>query len=94
MAVTETLLAGAMLLVLRAQTGSALGSRAAGAALGAALLAPVLAGISDSAGGLGVAASYLAVVGVLYALAGVIRPRERRVLGRALRERRVATEVT
>jgi PST family polysaccharide transporter len=93
MAITETALAGAMLLVLRG-TGVVLGGRAAGAALIAAVVAPLLKGVADPTEGLALAAGYLVVVAVLYSLAGVIHPRERRVIGRALRERRVATEVT
>jgi O-antigen/teichoic acid export membrane protein len=94
MALAETVLAGAMLIVLRSQARAALGARAGGAALAAALLMVGLRGVADPTGGLLVAAAYLVVVAALYALAGVVRPRERRVIGRALRGGRVAAEVS
>ena len=92
MAITETALAGAILLVLRRNAQVVPGARAMGTAFGAAALLPLARLVDDPTGGLVVGAGYLVAVAALYALTGVVHPRVRRVIGRALREREVVTQ--
>jgi O-antigen/teichoic acid export membrane protein len=94
MALAETSLAGGILLVLRRAAGVAPSGRALAAAAGAALLIPAARLLDDPTGGFVVAGGYLLVVAAWYALTDVVHPHERRVIGKALRERRVATEAS
>jgi hypothetical protein len=94
MALAETLLAAGVLLALRREAGVAPSVRAIAAAGGAAVLIPAARLIADPTGGFVAAGAYLLVVAAWYALTDVVHPHERRVIGMALRERRVATEAS
>jgi O-antigen/teichoic acid export membrane protein len=84
MAAAETTLAVLMLFALKLLAHAAPGRRALVAAAGAGALLALAGRLADQGGSIEIAALYLLAVLALYTAAGVVRPRERRVLRRAL----------
>ena len=93
MAATEFTLAAGVVFALRRYAHAAPQARILSTALFVVGLAIVGGLVQDPTGGVATAAAYLAMVVTYYRMAGVIDDRERRVLGRAFLERRVAAEV-
>lgn len=92
MAAAEATLAVGVLIVLARVAHVAPSLRASLAGAGALALIGAARLVDDPSGGILTAAGYLIAVLSLYALAGLVGPRERRVLTRAMRDRQVLAD--